>query len=110
LLLNRYSLQPFSKNELIRILIEIFGLNPHEVEFAISNFFRYDIISGGYFLETDIARILLELYFAEIILLRLHREKKIARWQERLISLAEFILLIELSTGWLKTKHERNLL
>lgn len=42
LLLRAYRLQPFDKAELIRILIEIFGLTPVEVECAISSFFRFD--------------------------------------------------------------------
>jgi len=110
LLLKAYKLQPFDRAELLRILLEIFGLHPHEVEYVIHNFFRYDVISNGYFLDTDVARILLELYFAELILLRLHRDKKIARWAQRLISLEEFLLLIDLASSWMKIRHEKSLL
>lgn len=110
LLLKLYKLQPFSKGELIRILIELFGLTEIEIEFAINNFFRYDIISGGYFLDTDVARILLEIWFAELVLLRFHRDKKFTRWDDRLISWAEFVILIEFSTVWMKVKHDHGLL
>jgi Ca2+-binding EF-hand superfamily protein len=82
-ILQLYKLQPFDSNEIVRILIEVFGLEPHEVEFALNNFFRYNVISSGYFLDTDVARILLELYFSELILLRLHRAKKFGRWQQK---------------------------
>lgn len=110
LILKLYRFQPFSKVELVRFLIEIFGLTDDEIEFAIIRFFRYDIVSGGYFLDTDVVRILLELYFAELILLRLHRAKKFARWAEFLLSLEDFLLIVELATGWLKVKHDKGLL
>jgi hypothetical protein len=93
-----YKLQPFDRAELIKILLEIFGLHSHEVEYVIHN------------LDTDVARILLELYFAELILLRLHRDKKIARWAQRLISLEEFLLLIDRASSWMKIRHEKSLL
>jgi Ca2+-binding EF-hand superfamily protein len=110
LILKLYRFQPFSKVELARFLVEIFGLTDDEIEFAIIRFFRYDIFSGGYFLDTDVVRILLELYFAELILLRLHRAKKFARWSEFLLSLEDFLLIVELATGWLKVKHDKGLL
>lgn len=56
------------------------------------------------------AKIFLELLFAEIILLRQHRLRAIAKWQERLISLSEFLILVELSTRWMKVPHDKALL
>lgn len=56
------------------------------------------------------ARIFLELFFAQIILLRQHRLRAIARWADRLISLQEFLILIELSTKWIKKVHDKALL
>ena len=56
------------------------------------------------------ARILLEVYFAELILIRLHRAKKFARCDENLIGLEDFLLIIDIATAWLKTKHDKGLL
>ena len=110
LIIKLYRWQPLDRSDLVRFLVTILGLNDQEIDFALINFFRYDIITGGYFLDTDIARILLELYFANIILLRLHRAKKFARWAELLISFEEFVHLVELATGWLTLKHNNALL
>lgn len=54
------------------------------------------------FMEMEVAGIFLELFFAEIVLMRLHKSKMIKRWKERLISLDEFLLLIKMATAWMK--------
>jgi len=42
-------------------------------------------------MEMEIAGIFLEILFAEIALMRMHKNKQFARWKERLISLDEFL-------------------
>jgi Ca2+-binding EF-hand superfamily protein len=108
--LKLYKLQPFDRNEIARLLREIFLLNDSEIDYVIKNFFRYDVSKNGYFLDTEMAKIFLELFFAEIILLRQHRLRKIAKWVERFINLEEFLELVRLSTEWMKIKHDKALL
>ncbi len=105
-----YKLQPFNRNEIARLLRELFLLNDSEIDYILNNFFRFDTLNNGYILESEMAKIFLELLFAEIILLRQHRLRAIAKWQERLISLSEFLVLVQLSTRWMKVPHDKALL
>jgi len=74
------------------------------------NFFRYRVGSGGLFMEMEIAGIFLEILFAEIALMRMHKNKQFARWKERLISLDEFLELMNQACFWMRNKPPRDLL
>lgn len=45
-----YKLQPFNRNEIARLLRELFLLNDSEIDYILNNFFRYDTLNNGYIL------------------------------------------------------------
>lgn len=65
---------------------------------------------SGLPLEMELVRIFLYLFFAEIVLLRMHRKGEIKRGKERMISLEEFLEVFRQGTKWMKKQIPRELL
>jgi Ca2+-binding EF-hand superfamily protein len=83
--------QLYDENIIRLFLKNIFELTEDEIDYVMRNFFRSLVGSSGLFMEMEIAGIFLEILFAEIALMRMHKKKKFLRWKDRLINLEEFL-------------------
>lgn len=63
--------------------------------------FRYDPNGDGVVSYDELANFILEIHCGEIALQRLHREKRIERWEQRMLSLGNFFLVMEEAFGFL---------
>jgi Ca2+-binding EF-hand superfamily protein len=102
--------QTYDEQLIRRFLKDLFKLTDDEIDYVMRNLFRYGVGSGGLFMEMEIAGIFLEILFAEIALRRMHKDKKFLRWKDRLISLPEFLQLVDSACYWMRNKPPQDLL
>lgn len=105
LLLSHYDFNhnfEFERDEIIAILRDIFNESGTEIDYVILNMFRYDPNGDKSVTYDELTNFILEMHCGEIALQRLHREKKFAQWQKRLLSLEDFILVFRVAFAFLK--------
>jgi len=100
LLLSKYDFNntlEFDLQAIIALLRDVLELSPYEIEYVLRFLSRYDINGNGLISYDELANFFFELFCAEVILWRLHKERRFSRWQDRLISQQEFINLFRLA-------------
>lgn len=104
LLLSRYDFNhnfEFEKEEIVALLRDLFNESGTEIDYVILNVFRYDPDGDKKITYDELTNFILEMHCGEIALQRLHREKKFAQWQKRILSLNDFILVIRTAFAFL---------
>lgn len=94
----------FEENEIQAILHHVFGLNDTEVSYILLKFFNFKNRKDKSLTYDELVRILLEIYFIEIILKRRYKDVDSNEWKTRKINLAEFIELVLFACSFLKSK------
>lgn len=100
LLLSKYDFNKtleFDLESIITLLRDVLGLSSYEIEYVLRFLSRYDINGTGLISYDELANFFFELFCAEVIIWRLHKDRKFSRWQDRLISQQEFITLFRLA-------------
>lgn len=96
-LLSKYDVNKdlqFQKSEIIELLREVFGESKIEIDYVILNVARYDSNGDGEVTYDELANFILDQHCGEITLQRLHKLKKLSRWEQRTMNLEEFSLLM----------------
>lgn len=97
----------FEEDEIEAILHHVFGLNDTEVNYILLKFFNFANRTNKSLTYDELVRILLEIYFIEIILKRRYKDVQAEEWKNRRISLSEFIELVLFACSFLKSKPSR---
>lgn len=77
----------FEEDEIEAILHHVFGLNETEVSYVLLKFFNFANRREKSLTFDELVKILLEIYFVEIILKRKYRDLQSDQWKTRRISL-----------------------
>lgn len=97
----------FEEDEIEAILHHVFGLNETEISYVLLKFFNFAQRNNKSLAFDELVRILLEIYFVQIILKRRYKDLKADQWKSRRISLEEFIELVTYACFFLKHKATR---
>jgi Ca2+-binding EF-hand superfamily protein len=106
-ILSRYDFNKnyeFERDEIIAILRDVFNESPTEIDYVLLNMFRYDTNGDKSVSYDELTNFILEIHCGEIALQRLHKEKKFAQWQKRMLASIDFILSMRTAFAFLKVE------
>ena len=110
-LLSRYDVNKdlqFQKSEIIELLKEVFGETKIEIDYVILNISRYDTNGDGEVTYDELANFILDQHCGEITLQRLHKVKKLSKWEARIMNFEEFSLLMHESFSFVNLKFKES--
>lgn len=82
----------------------MFGLNETEISYVLLKFFNFANRNNKSLSFDELVKILLEIYFVEILLKRKYKDLQADQWKTRKISLREFIELVLYACFFLRVK------
>lgn len=94
----------FEEDEIEAILHHVFGLNETEISYVLLKFFNFANRNDKSLTFDELVKILLEIYFVEIILKRQYKDVQSDQWKTKRISLAQFIDLVLYACFFLRVK------
>ena len=97
----------FEEDEIEAIFYHVFGLNENEISYVLLKFFNFANRKNKSLTFDELVRILLEIYFVEIILKRKYKDLQSDQSKTRKISLNEFIELVLFACFFLRVKPSR---
>lgn len=89
-----------NENILADLLKKIFRESDEEVDFVLRNLFRLLIDPNVYISDDDLRKIIVFLHVGLINLLRGHKQKRWAKWEEFKLNKNDFIELVLAATEW----------
>lgn len=94
----------FEEDEIEAILHHVFGLNETEISYVLLKFFNFAKRNNKSLTFDELVKILLEIYFVEILLKRKYKDLQADQWKTRKINLKEFIELVLYACFFLRVK------
>lgn len=98
----------FQREEIVALLKDVFGETKIEIDYVVLNVSRYDQDGDGNVTYDELANFILEQHCGEITLQRLHKAKKLSKWEQRLMNLDEFSLLMRESFSFVNMKFRNS--
>ena len=99
-----------NENILADLLKKIFKESDEEVDFVLRHLFRLIIDPNVYITDDDLRKIIVFLHVGLINLLRGHKERRWAKWNEFKLSKDDFIELVLAATKWASVPTDPKLL